>query len=77
MNGSNKLECWSQAGLSSLVECNTLAYWAHSKETKCGRYGPKSAAFNYKTSNVNEEANGTEPLPFKRVLWFHIFIFHI
>ncbi len=28
MNGSNKLECLSLAGLSSLVLCNTRAYWA-------------------------------------------------
>jgi hypothetical protein len=33
-NGSNKLECSSLASLSSLVLCNTLTFWIHSKVTK-------------------------------------------
>jgi hypothetical protein len=34
MNGSSKLECLSAANLSSVVQCNTLAYWGHSEVTK-------------------------------------------
>ncbi len=33
-NGPNKLECLSLATISSLAECNTLAYWVNSKVTK-------------------------------------------
>ncbi len=31
MNESNKLECFSPVSLSSLMLCNTLAYWDHHK----------------------------------------------
>jgi hypothetical protein len=40
-NGPNKLECLPLASISSLVKCNTLAYWAHSKvmkKLKCENY---------------------------------------
>ncbi len=42
MSKPNKLEFFSVASLSSLMKCNTLAYWAHSyviKKMKYCEYG--------------------------------------
>jgi hypothetical protein len=54
MHGPYKLECLSLAGLSNLLQCSTLPYWAHSqctKKMKCCEYGPKdhihSALFSF------------------------------
>ncbi len=45
MNAPNQLECLSLEKPFCLVQCNTLAYWAHSKFTmkmKCWESSPKS-----------------------------------
>ncbi len=42
-NGPNKLECLSLTSISSLVYCNSLAYWVHlyvTKTIKCFHFGP-------------------------------------
>ncbi len=53
-NGSNKLDYLSLASLSSLVLCNTLAYYAHSyvtKKIKCCEHG--LSAHIHKTGQVH------------------------
>jgi hypothetical protein len=40
-DGPNKLDCFSLSSLYNLVQCNALAYWAHSlatKKMKCSEY---------------------------------------
>jgi hypothetical protein len=34
MNEPNKLDCLSPASLSSLVKCNTVAFWANLQDAK-------------------------------------------
>ncbi len=44
MGSPSKLECFALTSISSQVEYNTLAYWAHSQATKkmkCCEYGPR------------------------------------
>jgi hypothetical protein len=56
-NGPNKPECFSLATLSSLVQYNTLTYWA-SKKMKCCEYDSRTA-LNSETSLVPGAWTGT------------------
>jgi hypothetical protein len=50
MNGTNRPECFTLTSLSSLVQSNALAYWAHTlvtKKMKCCEYSPFTLFFEF------------------------------